>query len=500
MAHGMTSDSPQIVAAAIDIGSNSIKMTIGRANQEGGVDQIDWASEVVRLGQGLDRTGLLDEERIEAAIETLTRFATQARERGATRIVAVATEATRAAANGELFLDRVRVKTGIDVRVVDGQAEAALTFRGLMADSDLAGSVLVADIGGGSTELIVARDGVMQSAQSLPLGSGRLTDRFVVADPPRPDELAACETEAEAVVQAAQPLDLPPGTPVRLIVVGGTGEFMARLITDGQDITLETLRIVLGKLATLSAAELADEIDIPEARARVLPAGVAIVAAIASHLKPERIEISRSGIRAGLLLEALRGEGDTADDCSEPNAGPAEERSVNDASSATRQRESAEMSFRDAMSALIAERWQTVLAAVPVALEGTDIEGVHDVRVASRRLRAALDIAAPAFPGKWYTALHRTAKQITGALGTVRDRDVLLEALYEDRSAAPVAEHPGINRLIERVERERVAARGEMVRFLRQLLEGPLQAELERRFGISEISARRTDTQIGSPS
>jgi CHAD domain-containing protein len=152
------------------------------------------------------------------------------------------------------------------------------------------------------------------------------------------------------------------------------------------------------------------------------------------------------------------------------------------------------------MSALIAERWQTVLAAVPVAIEGTDIEGVHDVRVASRRLRAALDIAAPAFPGKWYTALRRTAKEITSALGTVRDRDVLLEALYEDRSAAPLAEHPGIDRLIERVERERVAARGEMVRFLRQLLDGPLQAELERRFGISEISARRTDTQIGSPS
>ena len=80
----MTTNSTRLTAAAIDIGSNSIKMTIGRANGEGGVDQLDWASEVVRLGQGLDRTGLLDEERIEAAIETLKRFAAQARERGAT--------------------------------------------------------------------------------------------------------------------------------------------------------------------------------------------------------------------------------------------------------------------------------------------------------------------------------------------------------------------------------------------------------------------------------
>ena len=174
----MTANSPPTVAAAIDIGSNSIKMTIGRTNEDGGVDQLEWESEVVRLGQGLDRTGLLDEERIEAAIETLGRFARQARERGATCIVAVATEATRAAANGEMFLDRVRDQTGINVRVLDGQAEAGLTFRGLAADTDLNGSVLVADIGGGSTELIAACDGVMQVAQSLPLGSGRLTDRL----------------------------------------------------------------------------------------------------------------------------------------------------------------------------------------------------------------------------------------------------------------------------------------------------------------------------------
>src|SRR5215210_6246266 len=116
----MTAETPRAMAAAIDIGSNSIKMTVGRANGEGGIDQLDWASEVVRLGQGLDRTGLLDEERMETAIETLKRFAVQARQRGAGRIVAVATEATRAAANGARFLDRVREQTGIDVRVVNG--------------------------------------------------------------------------------------------------------------------------------------------------------------------------------------------------------------------------------------------------------------------------------------------------------------------------------------------------------------------------------------------
>jgi CHAD domain-containing protein len=152
------------------------------------------------------------------------------------------------------------------------------------------------------------------------------------------------------------------------------------------------------------------------------------------------------------------------------------------------------------MRALIAERWRIVMAAIPIALAGTDIEGVHDVRVASRRLRAAMDVAAPAFPGKWYRPLHRTAKEITGALGEVRDRDVLLEALLADRSAAPMVERPGIDRLIERIERERGAAREEMERYLHQLLDSPLQSELERRFGTTEAARDGTGVPTGRAS
>ncbi len=485
----MTAEAMRPIGAAIDIGSNSIKMTIARASDDGGIEQLDWASEVVRLGEGLDRTGLLDEQRVETAIETLGRFVAQAREHGATRIVGVATEATRAAANGATFLDRVRAEAGIDVRVIDGQEEAALTFRGLQAGTDLTGSIVVADIGGGSTELISARDGVMQMVKSLPLGSGRLTDRLVVADPPRPDEIDACEREAGAVIQTLPPLGLPSGETDRLIVVGGTGEYMARLLADVQCIDLEAVRIVLAKLATLSAAELADEIDIPEARARVLPAGVAVVAAIASSLHPNRIEISRSGVRTGLLLEALYDSAAVKVDEPAAIAESAEVPTYDDRRQPNAESNTVDESFRETMRALIAERWRVVWKAIPVALEGTDIEGVHDVRVASRRLRAAMDVAQPAFPGKWYKPLHRTAKEITSALGEVRDRDVLLEALRGDRSVATVVEHPGIDRLIDRVEGERALARAEMERFLRQLLDGPLRSELERRFWMTGAPA-----------
>jgi exopolyphosphatase/guanosine-5'-triphosphate,3'-diphosphate pyrophosphatase len=186
----MTSAQQPPIAAAIDIGSNSIKMTIGRQIPGDGFEQIDWLSEVVRLGQGIDETGRLSDDRVEAAILTLARFAEHARALGAQEILAVATEATRAAENGTIFLDRVRHETGIDVRIVDGLEEAALTFRGLTTTTDVSGNVVVADIGGGSTELIVAADGCMISSLSIPLGSGRLTERQIRTDPPTLDELA----------------------------------------------------------------------------------------------------------------------------------------------------------------------------------------------------------------------------------------------------------------------------------------------------------------------
>ena len=499
----MSSKAPKTIAAAIDIGSNSIKMTVGREDGEGGIDQFDWASEVVRLGQGVDQTGRLDEKRVEIAIETLTRFAARARELGATRVIAVATEATRTAENGEPFLERVRQMTGIDVRVVDGQEEAALTFRGLAASTEITGSVVVADIGGGSTELIVARDGVMQAAQSLALGSGRLTDQLIASDPPQSEELSACEAEAGSAIQkAAEILELPTGAGTRLIVVGGTGEFMARLVPDDRNIDIKTVRHVLTRLAAMAAADLAVEIDIPVARARVLPAGVTIVAAIATRLSPDLIEISRSGIRTGLLLEAFHGaDGAMAQNGPRPQVTEADTGTTKTRKNGSEDRQpTLDSNFRETMKAMIAERWAAIWKSIPAALEGTDIEGVHDVRVASRRLRAAMDIAAPAFSRGWYRPLHQVAKDITGALGEVRDRDVLLESLRADRAMAPSAEHPGIDRLIERVESERVVARTEMERYLRELMDGDLWRDVERWFGSVQVRSKGSNTPDGNVS
>ena len=291
-----------LVAAAVDIGSNTIKMTVAQPGGQGTVTVLDTASETVRLGQGAEASGRLADDRIEAALATLIRFAGRARAKGATRLLGVATEATRAAANGQDFLQRVRQEAGWEIRVISGDEEADLTFRGLAATHDVSGEVVIADIGGGSTEVIAAGQGEIRSVRSLRLGSGTLTDRLVPSDPPTPEELAACRAAAASLLA---PVDVPTGDGTRLLVVGGTGEYLGRLVPAGKALNAASVEAVLTQLAQIDAAVLAASIGIAEARARVLPAGVAIVAALVDRIHPGTIEVARSGIRTGLLLAAF---------------------------------------------------------------------------------------------------------------------------------------------------------------------------------------------------
>ena len=300
---------PRPVVAAVDVGSNTIKMTVARPGPDGTPEVLDGQAETVRLGKGLDETGRLADDRVAAALATLGRFAARARELGATRLLGVATEATRSAANGREFLERVRRETGIEVRVIDGDEEADLTFRGLAATTDVSGRVVAADIGGGSTELIVAEDGAVRSAHSHRLGSGALTERFVPSDPPTEAELDACRDAATETLREAT---LPDEPGARLIVVGGTGEYLARLLPDGGPVTEDGIAEVLARLRSAPAAEIAPVLGIPEGRARVLPAGVAIVQALTARLRPREIVVTQSGIRIGLLLRAFAEAGDAS--------------------------------------------------------------------------------------------------------------------------------------------------------------------------------------------
>ncbi len=142
------------------------------------------------------------------------------------------------------------------------------------------------------------------------------------------------------------------------------------------------------------------------------------------------------------------------------------------------------------MRVLIGQRWEELWKAIPRAAGGADTEGVHDARVASRRVRAAMDVAAPVFPPVWFEPLQRVAKEITTELGAVRDRDVLLEYLTAARDAASPNERPGIDRLIARVERERTAERAKMEAFLERIAQQGFRDETRRRFPIERTGGK----------
>lgn len=145
--------------------------------------------------------------------------------------------------------------------------------------------------------------------------------------------------------------------------------------------------------------------------------------------------------------------------------------------------ENGEVRYRTAMRDLIGERFGAVWKAVPRAIDESDVNGVHDVRVASRRLRAAMDVAVGCFPASWYAPLHETAKEITSALGEVRDREVILEFLAAEHAAAPAGEQVGIDRLVARVSAELESARIEMLAFLGRIEEQGVADDAVRRFG-----------------
>lgn len=139
--------------------------------------------------------------------------------------------------------------------------------------------------------------------------------------------------------------------------------------------------------------------------------------------------------------------------------------------------------YDEALGRLIAERFRALWSALPRALDPDDIEAVHDIRVASRRLRAAMDVGVDCFPASWFRPLHQLAKDVTSQLGEVRDREVLLAYFEAERDSAPPAESAGMDRLIARLAAELEHHRREMETYLDDIQASPMLDESARRFG-----------------
>jgi len=139
--------------------------------------------------------------------------------------------------------------------------------------------------------------------------------------------------------------------------------------------------------------------------------------------------------------------------------------------------------YDEALGQLIGDRFRQLWTALPRALDPEDGEAVHDIRVASRRLRAAMDVGVDCFPASWFRPLHHLAKDVTSQLGEVRDREVLLAYFESEIASAPPAESTGLERLIARLSTELEHHRREMERYLCKIQSSPMVDESVRRFG-----------------
>src|SRR3954471_856284 len=169
--------------SAIDIGSNSIRQTIADVSPTGAIRVVDEMKAAPRLGAGLYETGALNEIAIQNALIALSRMATLGAQLGVKHTEVVATSAVRDAENGEEFLQRVRAETGLKVRILRGEDEARLAFRSALAHFDLgSGRAVVMDIGGGSLELALSDDGLVERLISFPLGAIHMSERYLGSD------------------------------------------------------------------------------------------------------------------------------------------------------------------------------------------------------------------------------------------------------------------------------------------------------------------------------
>jgi exopolyphosphatase/pppGpp-phosphohydrolase len=304
--------------AAIDVGSNTIHLVVARPTA-GTDDLVTLADELelVRLGADVNATGSIGPQRAQRAIEVIAHQVEIARQMGAATLLGIATEGVRAARNGADFIARVRAEAGVDLVLVTGEQEAALTFWGATSGHAVAGRRAVVDLGGGSIELVVGDAAQVAWRISLPLGSGAVHDRLAPSDPPDRAELDRAE---QTVEEALRPLD-PPLPVSEATACGGTATALSALARTTLDVpdetgpdgcptlpplTEERIDALLDVLCALPAAEVTSRYGVEEARAQLLGAGAVILRAALRRLGVAELRVSRRGIREGAILAFAR--------------------------------------------------------------------------------------------------------------------------------------------------------------------------------------------------
>jgi exopolyphosphatase/guanosine-5'-triphosphate,3'-diphosphate pyrophosphatase len=298
--------------AGIDCGTNSIRLLVGDVDEHGRLHESARLMEIVRLGEGIDRTGEFSAAALDRTFSAIDRYAAVMTELGVTRARFVATSASRDARNRDAFVAGVRERLGIEPEVISGLEEAALSFTG--AIRGLPGGLvvsppLVVDIGGGSTEFVLGSEGPEHSV-SVDIGCVRMTERHLHSDPPTPAEIDATWRDVKTAVETAGTA-VPFGEAGCLVGLAGTVTTVAAMAMDlpeydaevlhGSVISTDEVADVTDRLLAMTKAERAVLPFMHPGRVDVIAGGAMVLLAALQAAAQDRVIVSETDILDGIV-------------------------------------------------------------------------------------------------------------------------------------------------------------------------------------------------------
>lgn len=300
--------------AAIDIGSNSIRLVVAEAQSDGRYRILDEERESTRLGRSLSSSGKLDSESMEASLDALRRFKSIAAGLGVETVQAIATCAVREASNGAEFCQRVLEQLELPIEVISAEKEAHFAFHSVRRRFDLAGkNSLLVDIGGGSTEIVLASGELIEAIYTTNLGAVRIAEKFGGGQSMAGDDFGRMQKWIDTQLKKkTDKLSMPPHM---LIGSGGTfttlgnmvmaSKGKSRLPVAGTQLSRAELRHLIDRLRKLSVKQRREVPGLSVDRADIIVPGLAVIDRVMRRFKVNLIQVHSYGVRDGLLLSMI---------------------------------------------------------------------------------------------------------------------------------------------------------------------------------------------------
>jgi len=296
---------PNQRVAAIDIGSYSIRLGIANTDP---FDIVYEEGQIIEIATNLKKTGLINQEKIEQALNVLKSFKNTMDAYNVTSIFAVGTEALRKAKNADEFIKKVKEQTGIDISIISGEEEGELSFKASAFSFGFKKDIAVIDQGGGSTEFVYGKGFSPTEINSLPFGIVNLTEEFLKHDPPTDDEIKAF---FDFLTKSIKPILKPIDT---LVGIGGTITTIAALdyqvypyngkIIHGKILSYEAIKKWFWILSRKTIQERKAYKEIEDKRAKGIVSGIGIFYKVLELFEKDYIVISDYGLKHALLLKA----------------------------------------------------------------------------------------------------------------------------------------------------------------------------------------------------